>query len=91
MTSNYEFVWVFNGNNTSFPSAVFKTEESAIQWIKEHKLSGTLTQYPLGISAYDHAINTDQFKVRKEHEKTSRFMVTFSPRTPHSHWDNGVN
>nr|WP_225552773.1 hypothetical protein [Sphingobacterium bovistauri] len=44
-------IYVFNGNNAAFPSAVFSSYKKAEKWIQLHQLSGTLTVYPLDISA----------------------------------------
>lgn len=46
-------VWIFNGANAKFPSAVFASKEDALGWIEIHQLTGVLTKYPLGISVYD--------------------------------------
>jgi hypothetical protein len=53
---SYLMVYVFNGSKASFPSGVFADRDSAIAWISENKLSGTLTEYPVGIGVYDWAI-----------------------------------
>lgn len=49
-------VWVFNGANGRFPSAVFTNKKYAEDWISKHMLYGILTLYPLNQSVYDWAI-----------------------------------
>ena len=81
MTTIQQYVWVFNGNNSSFPCAVFATENEGV--------SGTLTEYPVGISTYSHALQNGLFSPKNEKEKSTKFIETFSPRTKHTHWENG--
>ena len=73
-------VWVFNGRATRnpFPSGVFTEIAIAESWIERNQLSGTLTWYPLDISAYDWATSTGAFKPRKEHQTSPEFIGTFS-------------
>ena len=41
-------VWVFNGiGEQGLPSAVFLNFEPAKEWIKENRVSGTPTAYPV--------------------------------------------
>lgn len=55
-------VWVFNGANSRFASAIFRTKETAEAWIKKNKLSDVLTLYPLDQSVYDWAIAKRVFR-----------------------------
>ncbi|MDM1298325.1 hypothetical protein HXZ94_07395 [Empedobacter falsenii] len=71
-------IYVFNGLNASFPSAVFSSYENAEQWIKQHRLSGTLTAYPLDISAYDWAVENKYFKPKSESDQSAKFISRFS-------------
>lgn len=50
-------VWIFNGVGGRFPSAVFADKASATRWISENRLTGTLTEYPVGISVFDWAVS----------------------------------
>ena len=45
-------VWLFQGDGANAVSGCFATQEAAEQWIAEHKLSGVLTAYPLGVPIY---------------------------------------
>jgi len=71
-------VWVFNGVNNHFPSAVFTERSPAEEWIEKYKLSGTLTAYPLNISVYDWVIEKDWFKPKQEHQLSPGFIASFS-------------
>lgn len=49
-------VWVFHGAGGRFTSGVFATQAQAEAFISQYRLAGVLTKYPVGISAYDWAI-----------------------------------
>ena len=90
MNDKLEHVWIFNGANVHFPSGVFLTLEEADTWITLHKLSGTLTQYPVGCGVYDHYIENDMFTPKNEHQKSSKCIESFSPGYhPHHHYEDG--
>lgn len=83
-------IWIFNGDNSRFPSAVFTKQELAENWIYENKLSGILTQYPVNKSVYEWAIENDFFKPAKEIESESEFIQRFtSASQQHFHYENG--
>ncbi len=83
-------IWIFNGNNSQFPSATFSSEENAEKWIKENKLSGCLTKYPIDISIYDWAIKNNYFKPKNELQKNANFIQKFnSGYLEHKHYVNG--
>lgn len=83
-------VWIFNGANAKFPSAVFLTKEDAFAWIKEQKLTGVLTLYPVGISVYDWAIESGNFRAKSERDSTPEFIEKFSSAAQeHVHFENG--
>ena len=85
-------VWVFNGSGGSFPSGVFSGREKAEDWIRLHKLSGTLTEYPLDMGVYDWAIENGFFTPRKDHQLKADFIGTFSSASQkHDHYVNGEN
>ena len=76
--NKYKFVWVFNGKKSHFPSGVFEEKARAEAWINKHKLTGTLTQYPVNISAYDWAVETAMFEPKKDKEQSSEFIGRFT-------------
>lgn len=71
-------VWVFNGPNNHFPSAVFTSRSLAEAWIEKHKLHGTLTAYPLDVSVYDWATGLGYFRPKSEAQTRSGFIANFS-------------
>lgn len=84
------YIWIFNGPRNSFPSATFSTLEKAESWIKENKLSGTLTQYPIDIPVYDWAINNGYFKPKNELQKNAKAIANFSSASQeHFHYTDG--
>ncbi|MET3391577.1 hypothetical protein ABIC33_002216 [Variovorax sp. 1140] len=83
-------VWIFNGANAKFPSAVFANKEDAWDWIKRYHLTGVLTKYPLGVSVYDWAIGSGNFKIRSERDSTPEFIGRFSSAAQeHMHFEDG--
>ena len=86
-----KFLWIFNGANSSFPSAVFSSEELAVTWIESNRLSGTLTQYLLDTPVLDWAIQSGWFKPSKPHHESPAFIQSFtSASQPHRHFTDGV-
>ena len=85
-----EKVWIFNGGENSFPSAVFTARATAEHWIRKLSLSGTLTCCPVDISVYDWVIEKDYFKPKKEYQSSPRFIQSFSSAyMEHFHYENG--
>ena len=83
-------IWVFNGANSRFPSGIFMEKELAEHWIKKHKLTGTLTLYPINKGVYDWAIEQGNFTPSKDHEYTSSFIQKFSSASQeHYHYSEG--
>lgn len=84
-------VWIFNGENSRFPSAVFQAKEDAIEWIKKHGLTGVLTRYPVGVSVYDWAIDSGNFKVKSEKDSAPEFIGRFSSSAQeYMHFEDGI-
>ena len=81
-------VWVFNGENSSLPSAIFTERSLAEEWIEKYKLSGILTAYPLNISAYDWAVEKGYFKPKREEHFSPRFIGRSTGGHEHYHYDN---
>ena len=71
-------VWVFNGPNNQFPSAVFRSRDLAEAWIERHKLRGTLTAYPLDVSVYDWVRGRGYFEPKREEQTRPAFIANFS-------------
>lgn len=86
-----QLIWIFNGTNSRFPAAAFSSEELAVTWIRQHRLSGTLTQYLLDTPALDWAIASGWFKPSKPHHAEPGFIQSFtSASQPHRHYTDGV-
>jgi hypothetical protein len=88
MSDEKTYVWVFNGGG-NFPSGVFSSREKAEAWIAANRLSGCLTMYPLDQGAYEWAIETGSFKVRRDDQKTPKFIGKFASGYVHYHYENG--
>ena len=71
-------VWVFNGNGGSFPSGVFSTRERAEFWIRQNRLTGTLTMYRLDVGTYDWATSHAVFTPKKPEHSAPEFIGRFS-------------
>ena len=84
-------VWVFNGARSTFPSGVFVERTDAEAWIKKHKLSGTLTLYPLNTGVYEWKIATGSWKPTKEEHFSPQFIERFSSASQeHYHYEDGI-
>ena len=84
-----ETVWVFHGQGAGFASGVFTTEDDGMAWVEQHRLTGILTQYPVGEGCYDHAVRLDRFKPSKPHHGTPEHVAGFSPALQHVHVKDG--
>lgn len=83
-------VWIFNGSNSRFSSGVFSSLEKAKKWIKENKLTGVLTKYPIDEGTYHWAIRNDFFEVKKTNQSEPLFIQNFtSASQEHYHFENG--
>ena len=83
-------VWVFNGTGGRFPAAVFASREKAEAWIAMHRLSGTLTRYPIDEPIYEWAICNGFFKPTREDQMRAAFIQRFSSASQeHFHYEDG--
>lgn len=84
-----EHVWIFNGHKNRFPSGVFRTREEAETWISRHRLTGTLTQYPVGVGVYDWAVASGTFVPKHDKHASPEFIANFSGAGQrHFHYEN---
>ena len=84
-------VWIFSGAGGRFASAVFADENSAREWIVKSRVSGILTEYPIGISAYDWALKNNHFVIKKDFEREAKFVQNFSSGAQkHFHFELGL-
>jgi hypothetical protein len=85
-----EFIWVFVGEGSQFPSGVFTSLGVGEKWIKKNELSGVITRYPLDSGVYDWAIMNGFFTPKKEEHKSPLFIGKFtSASMEHYHFENG--
>lgn len=83
-------IFVFQGDNANFASAVFSNKENAVKWIRDYQLSGILTQYPIDNPIYDWAIDNGYFSPNKDIHKMPEFIEKFSSAyLEHWHFKNG--
>ena len=86
-----DYVYIFTGANATFPAATFSSFSAAHQWIQQNQLTGVLNKMPLDISVYDWAIERDFFEPKNDHQKTPRFIQSFScAAIEHWHYEKGV-
>jgi hypothetical protein len=84
-------VWVFMGEGATHPCAVFATKERADEWIRQWKVTGTLTAYPLDQSVYDWAIAGRHFHPTHPSHTEPTFVQRFSSAyAEHYHYDRGA-
>ena len=89
-----QMVWVFNGPKANFPGGIFDNLAQAEFWIKDNKLTGLLTAYPLNQGTLDWAIENDKVAMNSEklEEKKNdpHFIAGFtSASMEHFHYENG--
>ena len=83
-------IWIFNGNDGALPAGAFDSKEKAEVFIEKYNLSGCLTKYPVNLSLYDWTIENEYFEPKKDSQKSSKFIETFtSAYTEHYHYENG--
>jgi len=87
-------VWIFHGTTGRMASGVFSTQEKARAWIREHRLSGTLSAYPLDEGVFDWACRNDVTNLKPEklaaRLNDSSFIAAFTTASQdHFHFENG--
>lgn len=83
-------VWIFVGANAHFPSGVFGSPYRAEEWITRHRLTGTLTRYPVDIGIYEWAIENQHFTPKTEEQRSPAFIGRFTSATlEHWHYEDG--
>jgi hypothetical protein len=59
-------------------------------WIKQHGLTGTLTQCPINEGVWDWAVRSQMFTPKKEEQKAAWFIENFSSASQeHFHYEDG--
>jgi hypothetical protein len=84
-------VWIFHGDSARFASAVFTTEADALSWAERHRVSGIVTEYPVGDGCYDIAVRIGAFTPSKPHHGSPAHVAAFSPGwARHVHLADGL-
>jgi len=84
-------VWIFHGAGASFASGVFISRDQGLAWIAQHRLTGILTEYPVGDGCYDLAVRAGHFTPSKPHHGRPGHVAGFSPSgTDHVHVRDGA-
>jgi hypothetical protein len=94
-TTSVPTVWVFTGRRGAFPGGVFRSLDLAEPWIRQHRLSGTLTAYPLDQGCFDWAdaagctgLSRDKLALKRQDPD---FIGSFSTAAQeHFHYENGA-
>lgn len=91
---NHQKIWVFNGAQTQFSGGVFDDLDKAEFWIKENKLTGLLTAYPLNQGTLDWAIENNMVNMTPEKlaekQQNPKFVAGFtSASMEHYHYEEG--
>ena len=83
-----EGVWVFQGAGSRFANGVFASRAQAEDFINLYRLTGILSWYPVGISAYDWAIQEHLFEPKKPEHYEVGFIQRFTTASQeHYHYD----
>jgi hypothetical protein len=90
-SDNEAVVWVFNSSEaaSAFPSGVWRTKETAEEWIHEVRASGTLSAYVLDESAWESNVRMGHLKLSKPERATIAFMRRFTTAIDHAHYEDG--
>ena len=88
--SDFGKIWVFNSEESAFPGGIFTDKDKAERWISEHRLSGTLTLYPIDVGVYDLFISKGWFKPKRPEHSQPAFIGGFTQASQdHEHYQNG--
>ena len=91
VNNTIEYVFVFVGEESTLPSAIFLDLNSINRWIASNLLSGSVHKLPINISLYDWTIMKGYFEPKKGYQKEARFIQRFtSASVEHWHYENGV-
>jgi hypothetical protein len=81
-------VWVFLGEGARFACAVFTSLALAQKWIKDNRVSGVLSEYPLDNSVLNWAIERG-FVVAEKFPDPKHIQRFSSGHQRHYHFENG--
>ncbi|MGW0215806.1 DUF7710 domain-containing protein [Micromonospora chokoriensis] len=81
---------VFHGSNARFASGVFRSRTDGLARAERHRLSGTLSEYPVGAGCYDQSVEAGSFRPSRQHHGTPDHVAAFSPHLNHLRLTDGV-
>jgi len=82
-------IWVFSSERSAFPGGLFTDRGAAERWIAKHRLSGTLTLYPLDVGVYDLFVEQDWFRPKRAEHGEAKFIGGFtSAGQDHDHYED---
>lgn len=85
--SDFQYIWIFSGQDSWTPTAVFDTFEEADKWIRANNLKGYLSEYPIGISVYDWAVQLGLHKPKYQSQISPEHIQKFgSSFLKHTHY-----
>lgn len=83
-------VFVFSGGRNPHPSGVFSSTDKALEWIRRHKLSGTLTEYIIDHPPYEWMQDLHGYKPEGDTETSAPFIANYShAKQKHYHFEHG--
>jgi hypothetical protein len=82
----------FHGDGGRFAGGAFSRRETAEAWIRERRLSGVLTAYPLDQGCFDWAISKNLVSGKAlDRGEDSVFVGSFTTGSQeHFHYENGA-
>ncbi|MDX2047131.1 MAG: hypothetical protein SFU87_10110 [Chitinophagaceae bacterium] len=86
-----EYIFLFhNPISSKFCGGAFTQRQIAEAWIRDHKLSGVLTKYPVDTGVYDWAVRKQVFIPKKNEHYERNFIAGFtSASQEHYHYEDG--
>lgn len=85
-----ETIWIFTAPKAQFPAGAFSQREKAEAWIRQHKLSGMLTAYPVDVGLFDWAVKAGHFTPQRVDQRAPEFIQRFSSASQeHYHFEHG--
>ena len=96
-TAAPKFVWVFRGDRApsrgggpcTRDGGVFRSVETATVWISRHRLTGRLTQYPLNIGVFDHAVENGWIVPSEDQRNSPEYVGTYCDHLQHMRFEDG--
>ncbi len=87
-------IWVFNGARSRHSGGIFENLDMAEEWIKNNRLSGMLTKYPINKGVFEWADENDLIRMREgkleEKRKDPIFIGGFTTAAmEHYHYEEG--